>query len=174
MEYMYSEFQYWHAFFIFLSHSVAVVAWSGIQRVDPQTIHFELFCHPVRRSQFNPQTIFVQFRQLKKSILGIHPEKIIIPAPFHSKAFVLLYKLETSWALLAGRLSRGFFAISGASNFKHSLSMTLSGLGLLTILKLPRRVSYFVTSLLYNLFSRFIQDFWSSPSFLAFKTFISS
>ena len=59
IEYMYSEFQYWHAFFIFLSHSVAVVAWSGIQRVDPQTIHFELFCHPVRRSQFNPQTIFV-------------------------------------------------------------------------------------------------------------------
>ena len=45
--------------FIFLSHSVTVVAWSGIQRVDPQMIHFELFCDPVRRSQFNPQTIFV-------------------------------------------------------------------------------------------------------------------
>ena len=66
-------------------------------------------------------------------ILGIHPKKIIIPAPFHSKAFVLLYKFETSWALI-GRLSRGFFAISGASNFKHfkQLFMTLSGLGLLT------------------------------------------
>ena len=118
-----------HALFIFfLSHSVAVVAWSGIQRVNPQMIHFELFCHPVRRSQFNPQTIFehVSFRQLKKYILGIDPEKIIIPAPFHSKAFVLLYKLETSGALL-GRLRRGFFfAISGASmNFKHSLFMTL-------------------------------------------------
>ena len=97
-----------HTLFIFLSHSVAVVAWSGIQRVDSQMIHFELFCHPVRRSQFSPQTIFVQFRELKKYILGIHPKKIFIPAPFHSKAFVLLYKLETSWALL-GRLSRGFF-----------------------------------------------------------------
>ena len=59
-------------------------------------------------------------------------KKIIIQAPFHSKAFVLLYKFETSWALL-GRLSRGFFSISGASNFKRckQLIMTLSGLGLL-------------------------------------------
>ena len=48
-----------HALFIFLRHSVAVAAWSGIQRVDPQMIHFELVCHPVRRSQFNPQTIVV-------------------------------------------------------------------------------------------------------------------
>ena len=127
------NFSNWHALFIFLSHSVAVVAWCGTRRVDPQMIHFELFCHPVRRSQFNPQTIFVQFRQLKKYILGIHPEKIIIPAPFHSKAFVLLYKFETSWALI-GRLSRGFFAISGASNFKHfkQLFMTLL-FGLLTM-----------------------------------------
>ena len=44
----------------------------------------------------------------KKYILGIHREKIIFPAPFHSKAFVLLYKFETSWALL-GRLSKAFF-----------------------------------------------------------------
>ena len=51
-------------------------------------------------------------------MLGIHPKKIIISAPFHSKAFVLLYKFEMSWALI-GRLSRGFFAISGASNLKH-------------------------------------------------------
>ena len=53
------NFSKWHALFIFLSHSVAVVAWSGIQRVDPQMTHFEPFCHPVRSSQFNPQTIFV-------------------------------------------------------------------------------------------------------------------
>ena len=43
-----------------------------------------------------------------KKKLGIHPKRIIIPASFHSKAFVLLYKFETSWALI-GRLSRGFF-----------------------------------------------------------------
>ena len=118
-----------HALFVFLSHSASVAALCGIQRVDPQMILFQLFYHLVRRSQFNTKTIFVQFRQLKKkNILGIHPKQIIIPAPFHSKAFAILYKSETSWELL-GRLSRSFLsAISGASNFKHSLLMTLSGL----------------------------------------------
>ena len=53
------NFSYWHALFVFESHSVAVAAWSGIQLVDPQMIHFELFYHLVRKGQFNPQTIFV-------------------------------------------------------------------------------------------------------------------
>ena len=53
------NFSNWHALFVFLSHPVAVAAWSGILRVDPQMIHFELFYHLVRWSQFNPQTIFV-------------------------------------------------------------------------------------------------------------------
>ena len=66
---------------VFLPHSVPVAAWSGIARLDPQMIHFELFYHLVRTSQFSPQTIFVWFRQLKKTyILGIHPKKIIIPS----------------------------------------------------------------------------------------------
>ena len=132
------NFSNWHALFVsffFLSHSAAVAAWSGIQGVDPQMIHFELFYHLVRRSQSTPKTIFVYFRQLKNIlyVLGIHPKKIIIPASFHSKAFVILCKFETSWALI-GRLSRGFFAISGASNFKHfkQLFMTLL-FGLLTM-----------------------------------------
>ena len=37
-------------FVFFLSHSVAVAAWYGTRRVDPQMIHFELFYHLVRRS----------------------------------------------------------------------------------------------------------------------------
>ena len=45
--------------FFFLSLFVAFAAWIGIQRVDPQMIHFELFYHLVRRIQFNPQTKFV-------------------------------------------------------------------------------------------------------------------
>ena len=53
------NFSYWHALFVFLSHSVAVAEWSGIQLVDPQMIHFELFYHLVRKGQFNPQIIFV-------------------------------------------------------------------------------------------------------------------
>ena len=61
------NFSYWHALFLFLFFSfffffllsIAVAASSGTQRVEPQMIHFELFYHLVRRSQFNPQTIFV-------------------------------------------------------------------------------------------------------------------
>ena len=77
---------------------------------------FWAFLSPGAQEPVHPQTIFVYFRQLKNIlyVLGIHPKKIIIPASFHSKAFVLLYKFETSWALI-GRLSRGFFAISGAN-----------------------------------------------------------
>ena len=44
------NFSNWHALFVlfvcllfFLSHSAAVAAWSGIQLVDPQMIHLELF-----------------------------------------------------------------------------------------------------------------------------------
>ena len=128
------DFSNWHALFVFLSHSVAVAVLIGIQGVDPQMIHFELFYLLVRRIQLNPQTKFVEFRQLKKIYVGYSSKKDNHLAPFHSKAFVLLYKFETSWALM-GRLSRGFFAISGASNFERSkqLIMTLSGLGLLTM-----------------------------------------
>ena len=112
------DFSNWHALFVFLSHSVAVAAWIGIQRVDPQMIHFELFYHLVRRIQFNPPKKCVYFRQLKKIYVGYSSKKDNHLAPFHSKAFVLLYKFETSCTLI-GRLSRGFFAISGASTFKH-------------------------------------------------------
>ena len=67
IEYMYSEFQLLACpfsfsflfFFFFFLLSIAVAASSGTQRVEPQMIHFELFYHLVRRSQFNPQTIFV-------------------------------------------------------------------------------------------------------------------
>ena len=57
---------------------------------------------------FNPQTKFVQSRQLKKIYFGHSSKKDNYPGPlsFHSKAFVLLSKFETSWALI-GRLSRG-------------------------------------------------------------------
>jgi len=53
IKYMYFQnFSNCHALFVFLSHSVAVAAWS-------QMIHFELFYHLVRRSKFNPQAMFV-------------------------------------------------------------------------------------------------------------------
>ena len=119
--------------YFFSSHFVAVAAWSGIQRVDPQMIHLSFFITWCAGSSSTPKQYLFSLGSWKKYILGIRPKKIIIPAPFHSKAFVILYKFETSWALI-GRLSRGFFAISGASNFKHfkQLFMTLL-FGLLTM-----------------------------------------
>ena len=59
--------------------------------------------------------------------LSIHPKKIIIPAPIHSNAFVPLYKFETSWSLFC-RLSRGFVAISRASNLRFSWNCSRHGL----------------------------------------------
>ena len=54
--------------------------------------------------------IIFYIRQLKKKQFGaLIQEKIIIPALFHSKAFVLLYKFETSWTLLGGLGSGVFF-----------------------------------------------------------------
>ena len=80
--------------------------------------HFELFNTWCAGYSSTPKQHLFSLGSWKKYILGIHPKKIIILAPFHSKAFVLLDKFETSWALI-GRLSRDFFAISGTSNFKH-------------------------------------------------------
>ena len=123
-------------FFVFFYHILQPLRHEVGLCVDSQMIHFELFYHLLRMQPVQPpNNIYLVQAAEKKYILGIHPKRIIIPAPFHSKAFVLLYKFETSWALL-GRLSSAFFwAISEASNFKHfkELFMTLSGLGLLTM-----------------------------------------
>ena len=94
----------------FLSHSVAVAAWCGTRRVDPQMIHFELFYHLVHRNQLNPKQYFFTFGSWKKKLGGIHLPKIITAVPFYRKAFVLPQKFETCWALL-DRLSRGFFLV---------------------------------------------------------------
>ena len=105
------NFSNWHA--LFLSHFAAVEAWCGTQRVDPQMIHFQLFVSPDAQEPVQaPNNICLVYAAEKKNILGIDPKKIIIPALFHSKAFVLLYKFETSLALL-GRLSRFFCYLRG-------------------------------------------------------------
>ena len=94
---------------------------------------FWAFLSPGAQEPVHPQTLFVYFRQLKKYILG-PSKKDNNPSLLPQQGFwILLYKFETSWALLS-RVSRGFFAISGASNFKHfkQLFMTLL-FGLLTM-----------------------------------------
>ena len=47
--------------FFFLSHSVAVAAWCGTRRVDPQMIRFELSYHLVHTSQLNPKQYLFTF-----------------------------------------------------------------------------------------------------------------
>ena len=108
----------------------------------------------------------------EKYSLVIHLKKIIIPPPFHSKAFVVLTNLRQTGRYLADEAEpASFFANSGAYYCKHfkQLFKSLSGLGLLTMWKLPRWVSYVIYSLLWNYVSYFMQDFWSSHRFLPSK-----
>ena len=56
---MFSEFQLLACPFCFFITFCSRWGMIGIQRVDPQMIHFELFHHLVHRIQFNPQTKFV-------------------------------------------------------------------------------------------------------------------
>ena len=58
-------------------------------------IHFELFYHMVHRSQFNPQTLFVYFRQRKKMYIYRYiplSEKILNPP----EIYTLIFKCKTS------------------------------------------------------------------------------
>ena len=52
---------------------------------------FWAFLSPGAQEPVHPQTLFVYFRQIKKYILGIHTKKKMIPAYFHSKAFVYFF-----------------------------------------------------------------------------------
>ena len=149
-EYMHSEFQLLAcAFWFFITFcSRCGMKWDTACR--PTEDPLGAFLSPGAREPVNPRTLFVYFRQLKKYILGIHPKKIMIPASFHSKAFEYFFtNLRPAGRYLADQ-AEVFFAISGASNFKHfkQLFMTLSGLGSLTMCELPCWVSYFVSSLL--------------------------
>ena len=110
---MYSEFQllahpfclFVCLFVFFLSHSVAVAAWSEILRVDPQMIYIELFITWCAGASSAPKQYLFSLGSWKN--IGHSSKKD--NHPFHSKAFVLLYKFETSWALLGRLCSRGVF-----------------------------------------------------------------
>ena len=105
------NFSNWHALFVFLFfffHILQPLRHEVGLRVDPEMIHFELFYHLLRRSQCRPQTIFVQFRQLKKIYFGHSSKKDNHTGPLPQQSFCTSYKFETSWALLS-RLSGGFF-----------------------------------------------------------------
>ena len=98
---------------------------------------------------------------------SIHPKKIIIPVSIHSNAFVPLFKFETSWSLFC-RLSRGFVAISGASNLRFSWNCSRHGLP--TVYSYLVVLIFFVSNLVQNYFSRFIQDCHLLLLFLSSKS----
>ena len=84
-----------------------------IPRVDPQMTLFQLFYPLVRITNSTSKQYLFSLGSWKKIYFGHSSKKVIIPAPFHSKMFALLYKSETSWELhVLGRLSRSFFSPS--------------------------------------------------------------
>ena len=122
--------------FVFLSHSVAVAAWSWIQRVEPQMIFFELFLSPGTQEPLlhfdppPPEQHFVSSGSRKKYTLSIHPKKDNHPSPYPDQHPCTSLQI---WDELIkfGRLSRGVVAIFVASNLLFSWNC--SRLGLLTI-----------------------------------------
>ena len=105
IKYMYSEFQYLAYPFCFFIKFCSCCGMKWDTAFGSILRFFITWC---AGSSSSPKQNLFSLGSWKKHILGIHPKKKIIPAPFHSKAFVLLYKFETSWALF-GRLSRDFF-----------------------------------------------------------------
>ena len=93
-------------------------------------------------------------------------EKIIIPAPFHSKAFVLPYKFETSWTLLGG-LSRGILLPSQGSPTVAFHEPSAPNVACYLLWQLPRRVSSVVPNLLSK--KKYLSGFIPSSRFLSWK-----
>ena len=127
-------------------------------------IHFTLFYHLVSRSRFDPQTIsFCGLGSWKKIYFGHWSKKRYFfnhPGSFHCKAFVLLYKFETSWTLLGG-LRRGFF-------FAISLcfSWTFSRLTLLTVGRATSSGFSFFTYSLKTIWAALFRTFGLPPRLL--------
>ena len=95
-EYMHSEFSNWHVLFDFFITFCSHCAMKWDTACRPTDDPFWAFLSPGAQESVHPQTLCVYFRKLKKYILGllilgIHPKKIMIPASFHSKAFVYFF-----------------------------------------------------------------------------------
>ena len=99
------NFSNWHALFLFFfSHSVAVAAWCGTRRVDPQMIHFELFYHLGHRSQLNPKQYLFTFGSWKKNIyFGHSSTKDNHPGPLLQQGFCtsseIWHELSVTWQI---------------------------------------------------------------------------
>ena len=113
------NFSYWHAhfvlfcFFFFITFSFCsrcCMKWDTACR--PTDDPFWAFLSPGAQGPVQPpNNICLVYRQLEKNIFWAFIQKRSSSRPLPQQDFVLLYKFETSWALLGRlmRLSRGFF-----------------------------------------------------------------
>ena len=124
-----------HSAFVFLSHSIAVAAWSGIQHVEPLLIYFEAFYNLVRGGYFStstpPNNIFL-VKAAERIYFKHSSKKDNYPSPYPEQRFCLSLQIWDE-LIVFSRLSRGFLVISGASNLRFSWNC--SRLGLLTIVR---------------------------------------
>ena len=135
-------------------------------------IHFQPFYHLVRRSQSTPKHYLFILGRLKNMYWALIPKRKWSRPTCTAR---LLYTSLQIWDQLGvtwQTKQRFFFAISGASNFKHfkQLFMTLSGLGSLTMWEFPcEDVSFFVSSLLKTILRALFRTFGIPPRFLPSK-----
>ena len=122
IENVYQNFSNWHTLFVFFITSCSRSGMKWDTACRPTDDPFWAFLSPSAQEPVQaPNNICLVLAAEKNIYIGHSSKKD--NHPFHSKAFVLLYKFETSRALL-GRLSRFFLflASSEASNFLNILN----------------------------------------------------
>ena len=122
IENVYQNFSNWHTLFVFFITSCSRSGMKWDTACRPTDDPFWAFLSPSAQEPVQaPNNICLVLAAEKNIYIGHSSKKD--NHPFHSKAFVLLYKFETSRALL-GRLSRFFLflAISEAPNFLNILN----------------------------------------------------
>ena len=108
-EYMHSEFQLLACAFWFFITFCSRCGMNWDRACRPTDDPFWAFLSPGAQEPVHPQTLFVYFGQLKNIYIGHASKRHNDPGLLPQQGFwILLYKFETSWALL-GRPSRGFF-----------------------------------------------------------------
>ena len=117
------NFSDWHALFVFLLHSVAAAAWSGIM-FSPADDPFWAFLSPDAQQPVQPQTIFVWLGSWKKYVLGIHPKKDNHPGPLPQQGFCTSLQIWDELGVTWQTKQRFFFPSQGPLilNVVNSLS----------------------------------------------------
>ena len=137
------DIYFWHALFVclfvcfFFYHSVAVAAWSGIQRVDQQMIAsiLSFFITWCAGASSIPKQYLFSLDSWKKTYFGHSSKKDNHPRPLPQQGFCtslqIWDELGVTWQTIKQRVVVVvvvvFFAISGAIKFTHfkHLFMTL-------------------------------------------------